>query len=787
VRVCWFAFEGAPGPVAAASLPVGELTAVIGANDAGKTRFTQSLAAALNLSGTGAGSWSCVAFEVEDADRASLLKAGQRGDAKDAGSLSDPERRRFEQDPVGVIWEGLREPDDEAIADAWAVVHQALLDSCLFAFVRDERGERSLHWCLSRGRDTPSRLDAALSEFLTYRRSASEGEELNEDDEPTEPQHDAGIVLVAQLGAIEESQLPAPVFLPADDRAIAADATEVISELARQLDWYEVAEDLLDAIAAGSMQPQDIPMGPPTDAEGVYGRGVIWDELWQRGPIDEPSVAWLEQPTADTVRIRRGVQRACKVIGEVATRLAPPFIRDRYSLEVSVTPQEFFARGTPVRFHLTPNGSPPGQSMSFGVDDVADGYGVWVQLALLQGVDAVRQITRDLFHQADKFPLLSFQVADAATSAPTLSVLDLGMVQLPNGERATDLEQAHAALTPLAQSYLEKIRGFLEGSWPREDTPVRMQVPAPGQHATRAPLFVIDEPERHLHLRVQRELARWLRDIVRRQNTQAVVVTHAVAFHQQADRIIYVSGEGQTGTKARARPVAGHEITLFTPSASEIGLDRGELLTGISVFLFVEGVSDTYVLEALFREQLHRIGVAVIPLHGVRQLRQIIDATVLLRYSAAKVALLIDDLDEHGIRDILEDQQRRALARKSDKIEERELAKLLDDSIEQRRRPTVLGLPARDIFFLLDETAIRDTFRELAPFREPYPGHDILNELIAETGDHWKTICENRFGIPKHDVTWYVWVAERMRERGAIPAPLAEVVDRLDLLGSEIP
>jgi hypothetical protein len=75
------------------------------------------------------------------------------------------------------------------------------------------------------------------------------------------------------------------------------------------------------------------------------------------------------------------------------------------------------------------------------------------------------------------------------------------------------------------------------------------------------------------------------------------------------------------------------------------------------------------------------------------------------------------------------------LAKRSGKIEERELAKLLDEAIEQRRRPTVLGLPARDIFFLLDETAIRDTFGEHAPSREPYPGHEILQELIAETGE----------------------------------------------------
>jgi hypothetical protein len=205
------------------------------------------------------------------------------------------------------------------------------------------------------------------------------------------------------------------------------------------------------------------------------------------------------------------------------------------------------------------------------------------------------------------------------------------------------------------------------------------------------------------------------------------------------------------------------------------------------VFLFVEGPSDRYVVETLFADQLYRIGAAVVPLHGVRQLRQLLDATVLLRYSTAKIAFLIDDLDSDRIRELVENPQARRQSMRSPKIEERELAKLLDEAVEQGRRPAVLPLPARDIFFLMDETAICDTFREFAHSHEVYPGHDRLRELIDRSDEHWKTICEARFGIPKSDISWYARVADRMRQRGSIPTPLAEIIDELGRLATNLP
>jgi hypothetical protein len=313
-----------------------------------------------------------------------------------------------------------------------------------------------------------------------------------------------------------------------------------------------------------------------------------------------------------------------------------------------------------------------------------------------------------------------------------------------------------------------------------------MRIPGTGGGAIRAPFFLIDEPEQHLHPRVHRELAAWLRDLVRVHDTQVVAITHAVPFFQHADALIYVARN--LGTReARAEVVAGEQITALSEIAGHLGLNRGELLAGVSVFLFVEGLSDRYVLEGLFDDRLHRIGAAVVPIHGVKQLLQILDATILLRYSTARVAFLIDDLDRDRIRELVDDPQARAQATRSPKIEERELAKLLDAALDEGRTPEVFPLPARDMFFLLDEAAIRDTFRELAPSREPYPGHDALKELMGQTDEHWKAICERRYGMPRSDVSWYARVADRMRQRRSVPTPLAEIIDRLQRLATERP
>jgi hypothetical protein len=69
-----YAFSGAAGPVREGILPLGELAAVIGANDAGKSRLVQGLASGLQ-SGPESGFRSAFFIEVLKGESPHLFRA----------------------------------------------------------------------------------------------------------------------------------------------------------------------------------------------------------------------------------------------------------------------------------------------------------------------------------------------------------------------------------------------------------------------------------------------------------------------------------------------------------------------------------------------------------------------------------------------------------------------------------------------------------------------------------------------------------------------------------------
>jgi hypothetical protein len=123
---------------------------------------------------------------------------------------------------------------------------------------------------------------------------------------------------------------------------------------------------------------------------------------------------------------------------------------------------------------------------------------------------------------------------------------------------------------------------------------------------TRPRLYVIDEPEQHLHPRLQRDAASWLADFVRQRPSQAVIATHAVPFFNlgSESRLVYLRrASGGTTVPQTMTPEA---LRRISDEARELGLTRGELLAITSVLLFVEGRADQRVLEALFGRELGR-------------------------------------------------------------------------------------------------------------------------------------------------------------------------------------
>lgn len=78
MRLLSFAFKDALGPVKEGFLPLGELTAVIGANDAGKTRLMSTFAEALAAESDPGDVQATFYVEIELAELSELFGAMER-------------------------------------------------------------------------------------------------------------------------------------------------------------------------------------------------------------------------------------------------------------------------------------------------------------------------------------------------------------------------------------------------------------------------------------------------------------------------------------------------------------------------------------------------------------------------------------------------------------------------------------------------------------------------------------------------------------------------------------
>lgn len=609
---------------------------------------------------------------------------------------------------------------------------------------------------------------------------------------------DAGPIPVVYLGAGPIWWLPMSVFVPTTERDIAATAAQAISGLLAYLDWPERdGQWLLDQLDTGQVDEKLF---------GIARRALRLGRFFE-----PPSKSWITEPATNKLELHPRVSEASSLLEATATQLAPELIQDRYRFRITATARSVLANPeAPFHYALVP--ASPNRSNHqlepFTTEGAAQGHRIWIQLALLQAVEILRRQAsmlhwildhslRSVEELYDHLKVAKDEDSELGESAEAVLTgdpdIDAAGGPTPYIERL---------IRECVEEFGERRDRFVESIWePALEGRIRppRSGPDPALNAEwlRAPLFVIDEPEQHLHPRAQRELAVWLADLVRANDSQALITTHSVPFINRSDRISYIRREGPGASSISA---SDEEITALNEIAADVGLNRGELLSGVSLFLFVEGPSDRLVLEGLFGERLQRMGVAVIPMHGVLQLRQIMDATVLVRYSTAKTAFLVDNMDEYGIRQMLDNPGQLEEASRSNKTEERETARLLLAAKDAGRRLEPLGLPATDIFFLLDAQAIRDSWRELRATEETetgdagngerfveYPGHDQFwaeCHRSARKQEHWKTFCRRRYGMPV-DVDWYLPAAERLRASESIPRPLIELIDRVEDLAIE--
>jgi hypothetical protein len=491
---------------------------------------------------------------------------------------------------------------------------------------------------------------------------------------------------------------------------------------------------------------------------------------------DGISNLWTSGALAPTITAQPVALIACAHVSEIATRLAPEFVRSRYSIRVE-PPIGGDPKAT-VRILLA---TKDGRDL-FQLKDVADGLRLWVEIAVLEAADAMRRVElrlrRALYAIEQEVDGRYYDLADGIRGDPEerlmpsmnayLRLLNSALMTAldPTGDTALALSVDFAAGRETAD-WMPSFRDFLD----------RQSKKGARLAAARPRLYLIDEPERHLNPRLQRAAASWLVDLVSTRGSQAVVATHSPAFLNIGANSHFVEVRRPPAGHSQLRPFLPADLTAYSELAVEVGLDRGELLGSCKVLLFVEGRHDQAVLEELFGRRFHRAGIVVVPLMGAGRHLQIVEHEVLIRITRAVLAVVFDKLSEDTIWRLLNDPVFREDSLSSNSTELQAMASLLKNADKNERLVQPLSLPLDDIFDAIHEDVIRDQF-------SAYPGHEAARAAygaLPKGSPNRKKFYESAYGIPDRVAT-YTQLGSLMRDLNLVSTELLALASEAERL-----
>lgn len=296
--------------------------------------------------------------------------------------------------------------------------------------------------------------------------------------------------------------------------------------------------------------------------------------------------------------------------------------------------------------------------------------------------------------------------------------------------------------------------------WTRDDAGVRH-------------LLVVDEPERHLHPRLQRQAAGWLAQTAAAAGAPLLLATHSPAFLSlPGSDATYVS-VSRIDDNARAMLFDPTDITQLDEIAQAMGYDRGELVGTVRLWLIVEGVTDEVVLDELYGNQLRREGVEVVPLHGTAKWQAVLEADALWRFTTAPVAVMFDGLDAKTIRQLLSESDAELSARQRSRNERSEIqamAPLIRSMRRIGRSLHPVPFEPADMLMALDENAVATVVGD-------YPGHRAVTEAWeCHHKGRYDAFLKSRYGLEKSEEQ-YGAIASAMVQAGATSAVLDGVIE----------
>lgn len=462
--------------------------------------------------------------------------------------------------------------------------------------------------------------------------------------------------------------------------------------------------------------------------------------------------AWLEHPESEAASIATDAKALCHLASQLSTVLAPMFISETDAVVISIEPIHEWAQGGPgLKLELSRR---PG--IVYPLERAADGHKVWLQLALLETVAILRRYL-------DVLEALLDRAVEGGETAGSSG-------ESPDWQR-------YVAATGLLRAFTHSADA---------DEPRLEQFQALRNVGHR--LYLIDEPEQHLHPRLQRAATRWLAEAGTAGASQCVVVTHSPHYLRIPGRVAFAYLQALTDSDGSPRSV----IRVLTPEsvaasdavALEMGFDRGELLSAVALIVFVEGEADKEFLEGLYARRLHHAGIALVPIHGAvaAQKKGVVDSEMVLVWTAVQVAVLLDNLIEEDWAALEADPEYcRTQARKSSSTELQAMAAVLTRARDVGREIVPVGIPVPDIFDLLDEDVLTQRFPK-------YPGHQAARDAWAEASGkqkiNWKAYYRDQFDIVV-EPSLFGEIARAMAANGTSPPAAENLVTRLEELSTD--